>query len=77
MARILHQLPFFETPTTVAVPHGRLAVKPYQILVWVSLTDIQQEIPEPNIPRFPALLDTGLSHNLAIREEELVFVGRA
>ena len=72
MPRILHQLPFFEQPTYVTVPGGRVLVTAYQIVVWVSVAD--RAVPDlpTGTPRFPAVLDIGLSHNFALREEELL-----
>ncbi len=71
MTTILRKLPFFETPTSVAFRGRHLEVKPYQIIVWISPVSRISELPDPNLPRFPAVLDTGFSHNFAIREEEL------
>ena len=68
MTTILRRLPFFETPTAVSVGRERVTIKPYQIIVWVSVTARDQEILEPNTPRFPAVLDIGLSYNFAIGE---------
>ena len=71
MPVILRKLPFFEDPTSVRVGSRFLEVKPYQIMVWVSLARRKLVVPDPSTPRFPAILDTGFSHNLAIRAEEL------
>jgi hypothetical protein len=38
MTTVLRQLPFFETPTAVSVGSERVTIKPYQIIVWVSVT---------------------------------------
>ena len=61
MTTVLRRLPFFETPTTVSVRSEQLTIKPYQIIVWVSLAAKDQAILDPNTPRFPAVLDIGLS----------------
>jgi hypothetical protein len=71
-ATVLRKLPFFETPTTTWVRNDRLAIKPYQIILWVSLAAGEQDQLEPNIPRLPALLDIGLSYNFAIGENQLL-----
>src|SRR6516165_6688293 len=71
MTTVLSKLPYFEEPAAVSVRGDRLVIKPYQIIVWVSLADANQDELEPGIPRFPALLDTGFGHNLAIAEEQL------
>jgi hypothetical protein len=71
MTTVLRQLPFSETPTAVSVGRERVTIKPYQIIVWVSLTARDQEILEPGTPRFPAVLDIGLSYNFSISDELL------
>jgi hypothetical protein len=71
MPRILHKLPFFDQVTSVTVAGERVAIKADQIIVWVSLGERGRTAPGPQVPRLPALLDTGLSHNFAIREEHL------
>jgi hypothetical protein len=71
MTTVLRRLPFFETPTTASVRNERLTIKPYQIIVWVSVAAGDQEELQPNTPRFPAVLDIGLSYNFAIGEDLL------
>lgn len=84
MVHILHDLPYFnvvseakfEAHTETSIDVYNISVKPYQIIVWVSLTKPLLNADEflalnPPSPRFPALLDTGLSHNFLIREEHL------
>ncbi len=69
--RILDRLPFSEEPTEVWTPDGIAEVKPYQIVVWVSLA-ARRVIHSPSgLPRFPAVLDTGTNHNFVIRQEHL------
>jgi hypothetical protein len=72
MPRILHHLPFFEEPSFVTIPGGRVVVKAFQVAVWVSVTERMVPSLPPGTPRFPAVLDIGLSHNFALREEELL-----
>ena len=72
MPTILHDLPFFEEDTYVTVPGGRVLVKAYQIVVWVSVADRLVDDLPPGTPRFPAVLDIGYSHNFALREDELL-----
>ena len=53
-------------PTTVSSPAGPVKLKAFQIAVPIRLSIhgvLSQE--------FPAVLDTGLSHNLSMREEHL------
>jgi hypothetical protein len=47
-------------------------IKPQQIVVWVSLAEIEQGELVSGTPCFPAILDTGFSHNFGIREEHLI-----
>lgn len=71
MARILGKLPFLGEPSAVSVGGRPVGVKPEQIIVWVSLSAPGQTLPTRGWPRFPAVLDTGLSHTFALREEHL------
>ena len=49
----------------------RIPIKPYQIVVWVSVTARAViELPR-DAPRFPAVLDTGHSHNFSIQDKQL------
>ena len=72
MISILRDLPFFDKETTIAVPRGNALVRPYQIVVWVSVTP-QHVIDLPaSAQRFPAVLDTGNNHNFSIRHAHLL-----
>jgi hypothetical protein len=68
---ILRDLPYFDRRTTVVVRGQDEEVKPTQIIVWASITDVGREDFDPAAPRFPVILDTGLSHNFSIKEELL------
>ena len=66
------RLPFHENADEVAVGLERVRIRPYQIIVWVSLSAKSVlELP-PHAPRFPAILDTGHNHNFSIRHQHLV-----
>lgn len=69
--RILDRQPLSEEPTDVWTPDGPLGVKPYQIIVWVSLAARRTIASAHGLPRFPAVLDTGNNHNFAIRRQHL------
>jgi len=70
MPRILHKLPIPEKDTHVHLGQERIRLKAYEILVWVSLAS--RPVMDPSrLPRFPALLDTGHTHNFSIQEEHL------
>ncbi len=68
---VLRDLPYFDSRTVVEVRNRQVPIKPQQIVVWVSLAEIEQSYLVSGSPRFPAILDTGFSHNFAIREEHL------
>jgi hypothetical protein len=69
--KILNRLLFSERRSDVLTPDGIAEVKPFQIVVLVTL--VMKDVLEldPGAPRFPAVLDTGNNHNFAIREEHL------
>jgi hypothetical protein len=69
---ILRKLPFFQGPTLVRFPNGPARVKAYQIIIWISITESTRSQLDPTVPRFPAILDTGHSHNLSIRQQHLL-----
>src|SRR6516225_6700270 len=68
---ILRDLPYSDQRTTVPVRGQDEAVKPTQIIIWASITDLSQRVFDLSTPRFPVVLDTGLSHNFSIQEELL------
>lgn len=72
MSTVLKDLPYFEAKTVVLVRNQEVPIKAEQIVVWASLAEIDQREFRPATPRFPAILDTGYSHNFAIGEEHLV-----
>ncbi len=72
MPYILRELPFFREPTLARFPNGPARVKPYQIIFWISITESARTRLDPTVPRFPAILDTGHSHNLSIRQRHLL-----
>jgi hypothetical protein len=66
--KILDRLPIFEQRWMVTTPDGVEEPKPYQIVVWVSITAENVHALPENAPRIPAVLDTGNNHNFAIRQ---------
>src|SRR5207248_8816355 len=71
MTAILRRLPFFAREDEVTVGSERVRIRPYQIIVWVSVsTKSLLELP-PQARRLPALLDTGHNHNFSIRAQHL------
>src|SRR5438874_1259856 len=71
MAAILRQLPFFTEPTAVVVGGEVITIRPFQAVVWVSLAPAHQEALSPSAARFPAVLDTGHTHNFSIRQQHV------
>src|SRR2546429_496097 len=71
MPVILRQLPFATEPTVVAVGNEVVTIRPYQIVMWVSLTAANQNALSPAAVRFPAVLDTGFSHNFSMQERQV------
>ena len=69
--KILTRLPFSEARSEVGTPDGISEVKPYQIILMVSITARNIVELDAGAPRIPAILDTGHNHNLAIRREQL------
>lgn len=71
MSAVLRQLPFKEAADELAVRPERNAIKPYQIIVWVSVTlRSVVELP-PQTPRIPAILDTGHTGDFSIQDQHL------
>ena len=71
MTLLVDRCPFYEKATQVASPWGAVLIRPYQIIVWVSVS-----VRGLFSPPFPAILDTGHSHNFSIKEEHLEFCVR-
>src|SRR5436309_2488755 len=67
--QILRKLPFSDVSHTLQFAGG-VVVRPYQIVVWVSLS--AGDALEPDARRFPAILDTGHNHNFSIQESQLL-----
>jgi len=66
MSLILDRCPFYEEATEVETPTGLILIRSYQIVAWISLS-VRGELSRP----FPAVLDTGHSHNFSIKVEHL------
>src|SRR2546428_14130625 len=72
MATILRKLPFFREATAVRAHGITASIKPHQIILWTSLTESGRNQLGPGAARFPAILDTGHSHNFSIQEQHLI-----
>jgi hypothetical protein len=57
--RIIRDLPFLDQPRVVEVGGELVRIKPYQVVVWVSLADLGAAPFDTRTPRIPAVYDTG------------------
>ena len=69
--RIIDRLPISEAAWFAPSPDGAEEVKPYQIVVLVSIAGQELAALPDDAPRFPAILDTGNNHNFAMRQAHL------
>jgi hypothetical protein len=69
--KILDQLPISTERTSLRFGGRFITVLPNQILVWVSVHMAGPVEPEHNIPRFPALLDTGNNFAFSLQDRHL------
>ena len=72
MLPVLRALPYFEDVTELAVA-GRIVGRalPFQIVVWVAVTPVEEFEPPDFDARFPAILDTGHNSRFAISPTHL------
>jgi hypothetical protein len=70
--RIVHRLPYYVEQTTLAVRGEVLRVRPFQIIVWVSIGLREMPDWDARTPHLPAILDPGNNHNLSISQNQLV-----
>jgi hypothetical protein len=68
---IIRNTPFFDGWTDLTVRGQVVRIKPYQIIVWVSISQIGRRELDPITPRFPAVLDTGFNHSFVIHRQQL------
>jgi hypothetical protein len=72
MPSILRDLPFFSEPSTARLPDGTaIPILADQIIIWVSITT-RGASDVTRARRFPAVLDTGFTNTLLIRERQLI-----
>jgi hypothetical protein len=71
MTRILDRLPILDKRTFPTFDEKSVKVHRNQILVWVSIHLAGVLQPEQNIPKFPALLDTGNNFDFSIQHRHL------
>ena len=71
MPTIIRDLPYFEKETSVTVRGRDYPVLSHQIVLWVSVSHKGLDTLDASTPRFPAVLDTGFTHNFLIQPEQL------
>lgn len=69
--KILDRLPISMEGTSLRFGDRHVKARRNQIVVWVSVHLGQVVDPEANIPRFPALLDTGNNFGFSIQDRHL------
>jgi hypothetical protein len=69
--KILDRLPIPNSDALAFVRNESVRIKKSEIIVWVGLTSIETPRRNPPATRFPAILDTGHTHNLAIQTSHL------
>jgi hypothetical protein len=71
MTAILRRLPFSERQDEVNIGLERVRVRPYQIVIWISVTARTVLDLPPHAPRLPAILDTGHTHHFLLQYRHL------
>lgn len=66
---ILKRLPIAREPSLVSIHGDPLKLRPYQIVIQVSLSPFREF--DSRVPIIPALIDTGLNHHFSIQERHL------
>src|SRR5687767_8949669 len=70
--KVLDRLPCPTGPTPPLSVRGQdVPVKPYQVIVWVSVSVADLLAWDPRTPAFPAILDTGNNFTLSIFQSQL------
>lgn len=72
MSKILDRLPIATRDDVVSVRGEPVRLKQAEIIVWVSVTPKSAVGWNPTTPCFPAILDTGHTHNFSIQEQQLL-----
>lgn len=71
MPTVLRRQPIPVRDTIAFVSGEPVRLRAYQIIVWVGLSPTGVPSPLSRPPAFPAILDTGHSHNFSIRRQHL------
>ena len=65
------RLPYFSEKTKITVQNEIIEIKAFQIIVWISISNDKASRWDPRLPRLPAILDIGTTHNFALTENHL------
>ena len=69
--KILDRLLISEKRTSLRFGDKYATVHRNQVLIWVSVQLARALEPEENLPRFPALLDTGNNFDFSVQDRQL------
>jgi hypothetical protein len=69
--KIVDRIPYYKTATELTVKGESLTIKPYQIIVWVSVGEAGNLQWDSRTPVFPAIFDPGNNHNFSIYQSHL------
>jgi hypothetical protein len=69
--KLLDRLPILENRESLRFGDRYVTIHANQIVVWVSVHLSEVLVPEENIPRFPALLDTGNNFGFSVQDRHL------
>jgi hypothetical protein len=70
--KILDRLPYFPEHRTITARGEAVRVRPYQIVVWVSVNIARLREWDSRTPAFPAILDPGNNFNFSIFQSQLI-----
>jgi hypothetical protein len=65
-------LPYLSEKSRITVRNEVVEVKAFQIIVWVSISSQVSSQWDPGLPKLPAILDIGSTHNFAMTELHLL-----
>jgi hypothetical protein len=69
---VIRELPVWATAQSHALSSGDVvAIKPFQPIVWISVTSAQDLAVPDGSRRFPAVIDTGFNQTLLIQDTQL------
>lgn len=71
MQSLLKSLPFRERSFSVQVGNARVEIRPFQILVWLTICGKGDVAYDVRAPLIPAIFDAGFNGTFCIRDEHL------